>query len=89
MRTQEQIQISIEETEHELKKLNEVLVFVMDSKLEGDVKKDITKRIESEIVWLEQIKGDEQEALRMSDIAFEMAFEDYRERKQEQKNGMV
>lgn len=68
MRTQEQIENSIEETEHEIKRVVEVNEFILTSKIESDIKREFSKRLNSELEWLYNIRDEEQEALRQKDI---------------------
>lgn len=68
MRTQEQIENSIEETETEIKRVVEFMEFTLNSKLQADIKADFSKRLNNELEWLYNIRDEEAEALHNRDI---------------------
>lgn len=67
MRTKEQIQESIEETNKQINTLNEFIEFSLKTDIEEDLKREINNKLKKEICWLESIKQEEEQALIFND----------------------
>lgn len=90
MRTIDEIEISIEETETEIKRVTEFLEFTLSSRIDSSIKAEFSKRLNSELEWLYNIKEEEQEALSYQENSLEMAIqEDIEKRHANKNNGLV
>ena len=81
MKTTEQIEVTIEDLTADIKRLNEFLEYTLNSKLDGEIKREFAHRLENEIEWFEQIKQDEIDALNYRDYCQDIEFEEYRLKK--------
>ena len=56
------IEIAIEDTENEIKRVAEFLIFVADSKINSDLKTEFSNRLKSELNFLYSIKEEQEES---------------------------
>lgn len=80
MRTTEQIQISVEDTQTEIKRVAEFLELTLNSKIDSSIKSEFQKRLSTELEWLYNIKDEEEEALKQRDL--DLAVDCYVEEEQ-------
>lgn len=59
----EKLEIEIEETENELKQVEFFLSELQIKKLNPDLKRELNKRLESEVKWLQDILDEQKESL--------------------------
>lgn len=78
MRNSEQIEISIENTKEDIKKVVEFMEFTLSSNLQQEIKNDFKNRLTSELSWLYQIIDDEENAINFLNEVEEAKADNYR-----------
>lgn len=85
MRTNEQIEVSIEDTQTEIKRVAEFLEVTLNSKIDSSLKTEFSKRLNSELEWLYNIKAEEEQALSDRDLAVDSYIEEEQFKRHAQK----
>lgn len=81
----DRIEVAIEDTTAELKRLTEFLEFTLNSRLDSEIKREFSNRLEKEIEWLEQIRQEDSEALSFFDMAIDREIEEAIEKRHQER----
>jgi Asp-tRNA(Asn)/Glu-tRNA(Gln) amidotransferase B subunit len=81
MKTAESLEVSIEETEKELKEIEGFICLVNEAKISPEIKRDFLNRLNIEQEWLETLIEDDKSAIDFLDAQTDAYIEEMLEKK--------